>query len=112
MKICRHFNVTDSSTIFSFGYDADSRVLEISFKSNSDLVYSFEGVPYEVFFQFLTAESMGSFFSNSIKAKFSNTDAGNHCHFVSPSGRTCMKSPGHTGSHMSQRNELDCPTAQ
>ncbi len=59
-----------SSSIASIGYDAKNKILEIEFHHGA--VYQYFDVPKEVYDGLMGAGSMGSFFMNEIKTKFSN----------------------------------------
>ena len=50
------------------GYDPVSETLEVAFKSGG--VYHYSGVPAAVYQKFLTASSVGKYFSENIKDKF------------------------------------------
>jgi hypothetical protein len=56
-----------SSNISSIGYDAATKTLEVEF-SNSG-VYQYKEVPKEVYEGFSKAESIGSYFAKSVRAK-------------------------------------------
>lgn len=58
----------DSTNLASAGYDRDSRVLEIEFKSGA--VYRYLAVPPEVFENLLRAASKGRFFVREIRGKY------------------------------------------
>lgn len=54
-----------SSSIAEVGYDRDSKVLEILFTSGG--LYSYEGVPEDVFRVLATTDSPGVFFASNIR---------------------------------------------
>lgn len=56
-----------SSNIKSIGYDEATKTLEVEF-SNSG-IYQYKEVPKEVYEGFSKAESIGSYFAKSVKAK-------------------------------------------
>lgn len=56
-----------SSNVVSVGYEAETRTLEIQFKSG---VYQYAGVPPETYANLLTAESIGRYVAQEIRAKF------------------------------------------
>jgi len=58
----------DSSYINSYGYDEDSRTLQIEFKNGA--MYKYGSVPPEVFIEFVRSESKGKFFLAEIKDKY------------------------------------------
>ena len=55
----------ESSNLAEIGYDEETQILEIQFKKGA--VYQYEGVPVEVYGEFLEAESIGKAFSQLIK---------------------------------------------
>lgn len=57
-----------SSNLQDVGYDADSGVLEVTFKSGRR--YAYHGVSPTLFHAFMAAESKGSFFAREIRGKF------------------------------------------
>lgn len=59
-----------SSNIASVGYDGENRILEIEFHHGA--VYQYFEVPKEMYEGLMNAGSMGSYFMNEIKEKFSN----------------------------------------
>ncbi|MBR3582340.1 MAG: KTSC domain-containing protein [Kiritimatiellae bacterium] len=59
----------ESSWLDRAGYDARTRTLTIRMKNSSD-VYEFQGVPEEVFREFLAAESKGSYFASKIQNEY------------------------------------------
>ena len=61
----------NSSNIDSIGYDENSKVLEIEFKSGG--VYQYANVSKEIFVALMEASSHGSFFHARIKDKFPTT---------------------------------------
>ncbi len=56
-----------SSNIASAGYDPEAKVLELTFLSQPEIVYSYLHFPKELYDLFLEAESKGVFFSKNIK---------------------------------------------
>ena len=56
----------ESSWLDRAGYDAESQTLTIRMKNSSD-VYEFQGVPEEVYREFLDAESKGGYFATKIQ---------------------------------------------
>lgn len=57
-----------SSNIESIGYDESKKILEIEFKRGN--IYQYEGVPENVFQNFLRASSHGKYFNVYIKDKY------------------------------------------
>lgn len=55
----------DSSNIASIGYDEETDVLEIEFKSGS--IYAYDDVPFYLYAQLMNAPSKGKFFNTNIK---------------------------------------------
>jgi hypothetical protein len=58
----------DSSAIATIGYDLDSRVLEVEFRSKR--IYRYAGVPPEAVEALLTAKSIGAYFNRRIKPRY------------------------------------------
>lgn len=58
----------DSSNIEAIGYDAEAGELHVQFHGSGRYVYS--NVPLEVFEQFQSAPSKGSFLNREIKNRF------------------------------------------
>lgn len=58
-----------SSNIQSIGYDEETQVLEVEFKSGA--VYQYTGVNVHLAHNLLGATSVGSFFAQNIKDSFS-----------------------------------------
>ncbi|MDQ6470871.1 KTSC domain-containing protein [Flavobacterium sp. LHD-80] len=54
-----------SSNLKSIGYDDNNQILEIEF--NHGGVYRYFGVPEDVHYELMTANSKGSYFSSHIK---------------------------------------------
>lgn len=93
----RHFEV-DSSSIKSFGYNPNNRVLEIVFVSSPESIYCFENVPANVVLEFMNATSVGSYFAANIKAQYPK-DLEEDCPF---SG--CTREYRHKGAHIISKN--------
>jgi hypothetical protein len=55
-----------SSSIVSIGYEADTQTLEIEFTSGG--IYSYAGVPQDVYEAFMHSDSKGHFFAVDIRA--------------------------------------------
>lgn len=58
-----------STNIVSIGYDSDTSVLEIEFYSRE--VYQYTNIPQRLFDDFMTSQSLGRYFAQNIKGKFS-----------------------------------------
>jgi hypothetical protein len=56
----------ESSWLDKAGYDAETQTLTIRMKNSSD-IYEYQGVPEEVYRDFLAAESKGAFFAAHIQ---------------------------------------------
>jgi len=63
-----------SSLIAGLGHDRQSRRLAVKFRDGR--VRFYEGVPREIFSNFLAAESLGQFYNRFIKGKFRNVVVG------------------------------------
>jgi hypothetical protein len=59
------FRSLASSNINGIAYDRDRQVLTVEFKNRSR--YSYEGVPLDVYDDFLSASSAGEFFAENVK---------------------------------------------
>lgn len=62
-------HLIDSSNLKSVGYDPETKILEIEFKSGR--VYQYSGVPEEEYDNLLNAESAGSYFAKTIRPTYS-----------------------------------------
>jgi len=58
----------ESSTIEHFGYDRESQVLKVSFKSGT--TYDYYDIPEQVFESLKIAPSKGQFLAQQIKGKY------------------------------------------
>ena len=58
----------ESSNLLEVGYDEVAEVLYITFKSG--ITYTYEDVPYYVYEELLSAESLGSYFHKNIRTKY------------------------------------------
>jgi hypothetical protein len=65
----------DSSMIVSIGYDFEQAILEIEFKSNSQ-VWQYFDVPEYLWYEMESASSVGKFFHSSIKGAFTENRVG------------------------------------
>jgi hypothetical protein len=61
--------IINSSIIDSFGYDPNTRVLEIELTENKE-VRRYLDVPAEVWKEFYAASSRGKYFLKNIKSKY------------------------------------------
>jgi hypothetical protein len=78
-----------STTILQHGYDQNSQTMTVHFKNGN--VYSYKGVPPEVYKAYQGSESQGSFFANNIKGRYSTSLRGT----VKPTaGQTVRKTLG------------------
>lgn len=90
-----NLNDLDSSFIKQLVYDAKTQILSVVLKS--DNTYNYEKVPLEVFVEFSTTNSFGSFYNSEIKNKYKHLEmakngssnqperinkAGNHKRFI------------------------------
>ena len=60
-----------SSQIASVGHDSETNTLHVEFKGGG--TYEYDGVPEEVFFNLLQAESVGQYFGKSVRGKYKFT---------------------------------------
>lgn len=60
--------VVDSEVIYAIGYDKETRVLEVVFKS--ELGYQYDQVPPEVYQALLQADSKGKYFVENIREAY------------------------------------------
>lgn len=61
----------ESSHIVAVGYDPENMLLEVEFLGKQgNSVYVYRGVQPQVYEAFMTAESIGRFFAQSIKGKY------------------------------------------
>lgn len=74
-----HTNV-ESSNITSMGYDSFLEVAEIKF--NKGTTYRYYGVPSEVYFDLLTADSVGRHFARNFRKLFVYVKDGTHDYVV------------------------------
>ena len=68
-------NELDSAFISQIVYDAKNEVLSVVLKNEN--VYNYQKVPMEVFLEFSTANSFGSFYNSEIKSKFKHLTMAN-----------------------------------
>jgi len=61
----------ESSQIHAVGYDAETKTLRVSFKS--DGVYDYADVPEQMHADMLAAKSVGSFFHAHVRNVFKHT---------------------------------------
>jgi hypothetical protein len=62
-----------SSLIEELGYDASRQELEIQFK-DSGKVYTYSGIPPEMYTELMAAPSIGSYFTTKIKPRYRGMD--------------------------------------
>ncbi|MBU0678795.1 MAG: KTSC domain-containing protein [Verrucomicrobia bacterium] len=65
----------ESSMLKAVGYDAGSQTLTVKFTS-SDEVYTYQGVPKDVYDSIMSSDSMGTYFTENVKGKFEYTKSG------------------------------------
>lgn len=58
----------ESSNIAAIGYDADSKTLQVDFKTGKR--YQYQNVPPETFAEFQAADSVGKYFAANIRPDF------------------------------------------
>jgi hypothetical protein len=75
----------DSSNLASYGYDAETKVLAVRFKSGD--LWHYSGVGLDVALAFGNAESKGKFFSANVKGKFSGEKMTGACPNCGAKGR-------------------------
>jgi hypothetical protein len=63
-----HRKVVDSSAVLSVGYDKARRVLEVEVAGGA--VYQYLEVPAREFFALLSADSIGRYYNQRIKATY------------------------------------------
>lgn len=68
-------NDLDSSFISQFVYDGKTEVLSVLLKNKN--VYNYEKVPLEIFIEFSSSNSFGSFYNTNIKNKFKHLNLTN-----------------------------------
>ncbi|UWU75568.1 KTSC domain-containing protein [Bradyrhizobium huanghuaihaiense] len=57
-----------SSNVAEIGYDADSRILEVVFKTGS--VYQYFEVPRQIYEALMQASSIGGFINSNVKGQY------------------------------------------
>lgn len=67
-----HRHPVESSNIAAIGYDADSRTLEVEFKSGS--THQFHDVDPRTHAQLVGAKSVGSHFHQHVRGSYKSTD--------------------------------------
>lgn len=67
-KVKIPMKAVESSNIASIGYDAAKQKLAVGFKGGG--LYTYNGVPAELYEEFLSAPSVGSFFHSNIRNAF------------------------------------------
>lgn len=67
--------VVDSSNIAALGYDLESKILTVTFKSGD--TYKYEDVPHNVALELTFADSVGSYFSKNVRDKYQTWKAVN-----------------------------------
>ena len=69
----RHYVV--SSMITSIGYDPDTCILEVEFKSDG-AIWHYHDFPEYLWYEFEAADSKGKFFHQNIRGKFNEVRVG------------------------------------
>ena len=59
--------IVDSSLLKSLGYDGGTSTLEVEFHNGA--VYTYDGVPEEVYSEVMSAESVGKAFNRLVKSE-------------------------------------------
>lgn len=60
--------VVKSSNIQAATYDTESKTLTVTF--NTNMIYDYYDVPWEIFTKFRTASSQGKYFNTNIKPNY------------------------------------------
>lgn len=68
------FHALTSSNVRGVHYDRDTNVLTVEFTSGSR--YAYKGVPADVYDDFITAGSPGSYFADNVKDAFAYARVG------------------------------------
>lgn len=66
--------ISNSSTIKSIGYSYETQTLEIEFHRGG--VYQYADVPQATYQEFISVDSVGSYFHANIKTQFTATKMG------------------------------------
>jgi hypothetical protein len=64
----RVMQVLDSSQVMTVEYDPQNRSMVVTF--NNGLMYEYKNVPDKIVGEFFSAESMGKYFSATIRPRF------------------------------------------
>jgi KTSC domain-containing protein len=61
-------NAVESSNILSVTYSPEFQILQVEFKNGK--IYDYMALPADIFYEFMAAESKGSYLAKNIKGKF------------------------------------------
>jgi hypothetical protein len=61
-----------SSVLRSIGYSPTSHTLEVEFVEQKD-IYQYHNVPKDIYYNLMTASSLGQYFNNHIKNQYAFT---------------------------------------
>lgn len=67
-------DIVQSTNVGKVGYEPDSRTMTVEYKNG--LVYSYHGVPQEIYSQAKDAESIGSYISRNVKGRYETVRRG------------------------------------
>ncbi|MBU2492663.1 MAG: KTSC domain-containing protein [Bacteroidetes bacterium] len=65
----------DSSMIATVGYDSNIAILEVEFK-NGGAVWQYYDVPENIYYELMSASSVGKYFYGNIKGQYSENRVG------------------------------------
>ena len=69
-----HYELVNSSNVYSVGYDPDSEILQVQFldkdKKGPGAIYRYSGVPFDVWHDFINAGSKGKYVWSHIRDRF------------------------------------------
>jgi hypothetical protein len=64
--------IVNSSNIITVGYNADSKILEVEFRTGK--VYQYEDVPEDIYQELMAASSKGQFFHDNVMNQYNFTE--------------------------------------
>jgi hypothetical protein len=64
--------LVNSSNIITIGYNADSKILEVEFRTGK--VYQYEDVPEDIYQELMAASSKGQFFHDNVMNQYNFTE--------------------------------------
>lgn len=70
----KSMDIVDSTNVGKVGYEPDSRTMTVEYKNG--FVYSYHGVPQEIYQQSKDAESIGSYISRNVKGRYETVRRG------------------------------------